>query len=129
MDDSPPELPVKVPGAAVLGPTPSSIHYTVKLPSPGWGSQKVVVQIPTTRRFERVPARIPVFLIKEAEGRIVQRHGNTLDVSIRGLRVSTDLPLKPGERVRVFYPEALLGIFRVVWAIPWRSEAGLEVVS
>jgi hypothetical protein len=87
-----------------------------------------VVQIPATRRFERVPARIPLSLIKEANGRILQRDGNTLDVSIRGLRVSTDLMLEPGETVGVFSPEGLLGRFRVVWALPWRSEAGLEIV-
>ncbi|MBI1940341.1 MAG: PilZ domain-containing protein [Acidobacteria bacterium] len=87
----------------------------------------VAAQSPTTRRFERVPTRIPVSLIKEAEGRIVQRDGNTVDVSIRGLRVLTDLPLEPGETLGVFIPEGLLGRFRVVWALPWRSEAGLEI--
>ncbi len=87
-----------------------------------------VVQTPATRRFERVPARIPISLIKEAEGRIVQRDGNTVDVSIPGLRIFTDLFLEPGETVGVSCPEGLLGRFRVVWALPWRSEAGLELV-
>ncbi|HUU12274.1 MAG TPA: PilZ domain-containing protein [Terriglobia bacterium] len=87
-----------------------------------------VVQSPATRRFERVPGRTPVFLIKEAEGWMAQRHGNTLDVSIRGLRVSTDLLLEPGETVRVLCPEGLLGRFGVVWALPWQSEAGLEII-
>jgi hypothetical protein len=87
-----------------------------------------VVQSPATRRFERVPARIPVSLVKEMEGRIVQRDGNTVDVSIRGLRVLTDLWLDPGETVGVFCPEGLLGRFRVVWTLPWRSQAGLEIV-
>jgi len=87
-----------------------------------------VVQIPATRRFERVAVHIPASLIKEAEGRIVRRDGNTVDISIRGLRVSTDLPMEPGETVGVFLPEGLLGRYRVAWALPRRSEAGLEFI-
>jgi hypothetical protein len=89
----------------------------------------MAVQRPGTRQFERFPARIPVLLIKETEGRIVQRHGNTLDVSVRGLRVITGLSLEPGETVRVLGTQVILGRFRVVWTLPWRSEAGLEIVD
>lgn len=86
------------------------------------------VHSPSTRRFERIPTKIPVSLIKETEGRLVQRDGNTVDISIRGLRIVTDLFLEPGETVGVFCPEGLLGRFRVVWTLPWRSEAGFEIV-
>jgi hypothetical protein len=97
-----------------------------------------VDQTPARRRFERLPVRFPVSLIKEAEGRIVERDGDAVDVSlrglrgdgagvsIRGLRVSTDLPLKREEMVGVYCLRGILGRFRVVWTHPGRSEAGLE---
>lgn len=97
-----------------------------------------LVQTPARRRFERVPVRFPVSLIKESDGRVMERDGDAVDVSLRGLRgdaagvsigglrVFTDLPLEREEMVGVYCLRGLLGRFRVVWTHPGRAEAGLE---
>ena len=72
----------------------------------------------TPRRWEREPAHIPIKLVLKAERFKADNSAVTVDVSLRGMRVQTNLALIPGEWVGVVpkggFPHAIPA--RVVWA-------------
>lgn len=72
----------------------------------------------TPRRWDREPAQIPVKLVLKAEKFKADNSAITVDVSLRGMKVQTNLALIPGEWVGVVpkggLPQAIPA--RVVWA-------------
>ena len=70
------------------------------------------------RRWEREPAHIPIKLVLKAERFKTDNSAATVDVSLRGMKVQTNLTLIPGEWVGVVpkggFPHAIPA--RVVWA-------------
>jgi hypothetical protein len=70
------------------------------------------------RRWEREPAHIPIKLVLKAERFKADNSATTVDVSLRGMKVQTNLTLIPGEWVGVVpkggFPQAIPA--RVVWA-------------
>jgi ATP-dependent protease Clp ATPase subunit len=72
----------------------------------------------TPRRWEREAAHIPIKLVLKAERFKADNSAITVDVSLRGMRVQTNLTLIPGEWVGVVpkggFPHAIPA--RVVWA-------------
>jgi hypothetical protein len=72
----------------------------------------------TPRRWERETASIPVKLVLKAERFKADNSAVTIDVSLRGMKVRTNLTLIPGEWVGVVpkgeFPHAMPA--RVVWA-------------
>ena len=87
------------------------------------------------RRWEREAASIPIRLVLKAENFKADDSALTLDVSMSGMRVQTNLALVPGEWVGVVpkgeFPHAIPA--HVVWAREdefshW-TLAGLEFVK
>ena len=87
------------------------------------------------RRFQRIPATIPIMLMVESEGFKVEHQASTVDLSLQGVKVRSRLALLPGETVGMFNKQDMrhpvLG--RVVWAQRagndmW-SVAGLEFLE
>jgi hypothetical protein len=74
--------------------------------------------IHTPRRWEREPAHIPIKLVLKAEKFKADNSAVTVDVSLRGMKVQTNLALIPGEWVGIVpkggFPQAIPA--RVVWA-------------
>jgi len=86
----------------------------------------------TPRRGERQPATVPISLVLEADPFKADDSAITVDISVRGASVRTNLALVPGERVEVVpkgeFPHAIPS--HVVWvredeASHW-TFAGLE---
>jgi len=65
----------------------------------------------TPRRWEREPAHIPIKLVLKAERFKADNSAITVDVSLRGMKVQTNLTLIPGEWVGVVpkggFPQAI----------------------
>jgi hypothetical protein len=85
------------------------------------------------RRSERKPAHIVVTLV--IEGDEADHLANAVDLSQHGLRLETDVPLAPGQRVGLLLsdnPSYVIGA-RVVWLGKADSEqageAGLEFLK
>ena len=70
------------------------------------------------RRWERELAPIPIRLVLKAESFKADDSATTIDLSLRGARVQTNLALVPGEWVGVVpkgeFPHAIPA--RVIWA-------------
>ena len=89
----------------------------------------------TPRRWEREPAQIPIKLVLQAERFKADNSAITVDVSLRGMRVQTNLALIPGEWVGVVakreFPHAIPT--RAVWVRKNESSgwsfAGLEFLN
>jgi hypothetical protein len=87
------------------------------------------------RRWERELATIPVRLVLKAENFKADDSAITVDVSLRGMKVRTNLALVPGEWVGVVpkgeFPQAIPA--RVVWVREDESShwtfAGLEFLQ
>jgi hypothetical protein len=85
------------------------------------------------RRSERKPAQLVVTLV--IEGDQAEHLANTVDLSQHGLRLETDVALKPGQRVGLLLsdnPSYVIGA-RVVWLGKADSEhageAGMEFLK
>jgi len=70
--------------------SPQSIHKILK---PAYG-----LILRERRRYFRYPVSIPVIIQRESREEI---HGSSVNISGGGMALSTQLPLVPGERVRV----------------------------
>ena len=89
----------------------------------------------TPRRWEREPAKISIKLVLKAESFKADNSAITVDVSLRGMKVQTNLALVPGEWVGVVpkgeFPHAIPT--RVVWAredeLSHWTFAGLEFLD
>jgi hypothetical protein len=89
----------------------------------------------TPRRWEREPAKISIKLVLKAESFKADNSAITVDVSLRGMKVQTNLALVPGEWVGVVpkgeFPHAIPT--RVVWAredeLSHWTFAGLEFLQ
>ena len=83
---------------------------------------------PNPRRSPRTSQRLPLHLAVKFEGQDVVSLVNTVNYSKHGMRVQTNLPLRPGQAVYALPAKAKLpsGYCRVVWAN--EAEAGLELV-
>jgi hypothetical protein len=53
------------------------------------------------RYFQRIPATIPIRLVVESEGFKMEHEASTIDLSLRGVKVSTAIALLPGETVGI----------------------------
>ena len=90
---------------------------------------------PNMRRWERDSAEIPIKLVLKAERFKSDNSAITIDLSLRGMRVRTNLALVPGEWVGVVpkggFPHAIPA--RVVWAREDESShwtfAGIEFIQ
>jgi PilZ domain len=87
------------------------------------------------RRWERELAEVPVRLVLKAESFKSDNSAITVDVSVRGMRVRTNLALVPGEWIGVVpkgeFPHAIPA--RVVWAredeVSHWTFAGIEFIQ
>jgi len=86
-------------------------------------------------RSQRIPATIPIRLVVESEGSVVEYEVSTIDLSLRGVRVRAPLALLAGETVGIIARGDSLHTIpaRVVWA-QWVgsgrfSLAGLEFLE
>jgi hypothetical protein len=90
---------------------------------------------PNVRRWERDPANVPIKLVLKAESFKSDNSAITIDLSVRGMQVRTNLALVPGEWVGVVpkggFPHAIPA--RVVWAREDESShwtfAGIEFLQ
>jgi len=87
---------------------------------------------PTSRIFRRKPARIPVALLVNGQHRKVREKTAILQTSFLGVRIRTDVVLKPGEDVQILRmtgPQTGVPA-RVVWVgsrgSNWAGHAGLK---
>ncbi|MGO8790063.1 MAG: PilZ domain-containing protein [Terriglobia bacterium] len=88
-----------------------------------------------SRRWERELATIPISLVLKAERFKTDNFATTVDISLRGMRVRTNLTLVPGEWIGVVpkgeFPHAIPA--RVVWVREDESShwifAGLEFLQ
>jgi len=73
---------------------------------------------PNARRWERESATISIKLVLKAERFKADNSATTIDLSLRGMRVQTNLTLVPGEWVGIVakgeFPHAIPA--RVVWS-------------
>lgn len=87
------------------------------------------------RKHERIPAKIPIFLVVKAESKRTDHEAVTLNLSQLGVRVQGDVRLAPGQLVEIIskvsprYAHAC----RVVWSgdigSTYEGELGLQVLD